>query len=549
MHYRKKWFFPMGTDLLHDPMLNKGTAFNEREREALRLRGLLPPRVFTQEQQVMRILENFHRKTSDLEKYIFLSALQDRNERLFYRVVMDNIEEMMPIIYTPVVGEACKQYAHIFRRPRGVYLSVNERGHMSEVLRNWPERDVSIIVVTDGERILGLGDLGADGMGIPIGKLALYTVCAGIDPAFGLPITLDVGTENEELLDDPLYIGTPQRRIRGKEYDDFVEEFVSAVTELYPRVLLQFEDFGKNNAFRLLNQYRDRLCTFNDDIQGTGSVALAGIISALKIRGGELRDQRILFAGAGEAGTGIADMVTAAMGKQGASLEEARNSCWFIDSKGLVVKDREFLEDHKRPYAHEAKFVPDIDSAVRTIKPTILIGVSAQPGLFTPEILRIMADINERPIVFALSNPTSKAECTAEEAYRETDGRVIFASGSPFPPVDYRGNTFLTGQGNNAYIFPGVGLGVVACRASRVTEEMFLAAAMALAEEVTDETRAQGCIYPPLTHMRQLSKIIAVRVLHSAHEQGVAQKPMPADPENYIESLMFDPSYTSGEFP
>ncbi len=543
MHYQKKWVHPMGTDILHDPMLNKGTAFTESERDALKLHGLLPPRVFTQEEQEQRVLENFRRKTSDLEKYIFLNSLHDRNERLFYRVVMNNINEMMPVIYTPVVGEACKQFAHIFRRPRGIYLSVDDRGRMSDVLRNWPEQDVRVIVVTDGERILGLGDLGADGMGIPVGKLSLYTVCAGIDPGICLPITLDVGTNNDELLADPLYIGTSQRRIRGSEYDEFIDEFVDAVTELYPHLLLQFEDFAKKNAFRFLEKYRDRLCTFNDDIQGTGSVALAGILSALRITGGTLTDQRFLFVGAGEAGLGIANTITPAMIKQGMSPQEARERCWFFDSTGLVVQTRDNLERHKQPYAHTHEFTQDLASAVKELKPTALIGTSAQPGLFTPEVLTLMAEANQRPIVFALSNPTSKAECTAQQACEQTKGRVIFASGSPFPPTEYNGKTIVTGQGNNAYIFPGLGLGAVACSATKITDEMFFAAAQALAAQVDEHTLSQGCIYPPLTRMRELSKSIALRVLETAYDQGVARLPKPDDPEKYIESIMFDPSY------
>lgn len=543
MKYRKKWVYPMGTDLLHDPMLNKGTAFTTDERDALKLQGLLPPRIFTQGEQEQRVLENFRRKATDLERYIFLNALHDRNERLFYRVVTNNIKEMMPVIYTPVVGEACKQFAHIFRRPRGLYISIDDRGKIGDVLKNWPEQDVRVIVVTDGERILGLGDLGANGMGIPIGKLSLYTVCAGIDPAACLPITLDVGTDNEELLNDPLYIGTPQKRIRGREYDEFIEEFIDAVTNLYPNLLLQFEDFGKQNAFRLLEKYRDRLCTFNDDIQGTGSVALAGIISALRITDEKLTDQTVLFAGAGEAGVGIANILASAMVKNGLSPEDARKRCWFMDSKGLVVQSRDDLEEHKAPYAHTHAFLTDIASAVKDLKPTALIGASAQPGLFTPEVLKLMAEINEHPIVFALSNPTSKAECTAQQACEGTDGRVIFASGSPFQPVEYKGETIVTGQGNNAYIFPGLGLGAVVCSATKITDEMFFAAAEALAAEVDEDTLSQGCIYPPVTRMRELSKAIALRVVQTACSQGVAQRADLDDPEKYIDAMMFDPSY------
>lgn len=534
-----------GIELLHDPALNKGTAFSESERDALGLRGLLPPRIFPQEEQEVRVLENLRRKNSDLEKYIYLNALLDRNERLFYSVVSNNIEEMMPLIYTPTVGEACKMYGHIFRRPRGLYLSIEDKGRVARVLDNWPRDEVRAIVVTDGERILGLGDLGADGMGIPIGKLSLYTVCAGVHPKGCLPITLDVGTNNQELLSDPLYIGLARERTRGIEYDEFIEEFVQAVRVRFPDVLLQFEDFGCTNAFRLLQRYRDTLCTFNDDIQGTGSVVLAGLYSAMKIENKNLIDQNILFAGAGEAGIGIATTVVAALVDEGLTEEEARRKCWFVDSKGLVVNSRDDLAEHKRPFAHDMQFISELDEIVKTLEPTIIIGTSAQNGLFTPEILAQMARFNERPIVFALSNPTSKAECSAEEAYTHTDGRAIFASGSPFPTVDYKGKTLIPSQGNNAYIFPGVGLGVIACRARKVTDEMFMAAAKALANEVDSDMRGRGCIYPPLTRVREFSAAVAAAVIQIAVEQDLATKTIPGNPQEYIATTMFDPTYDS----
>ncbi|MBK9053273.1 MAG: NAD-dependent malic enzyme [Chloroflexi bacterium] len=537
--------FPTGVDLLHDPILNKGTAFNEAEREAFCLRGLLPPRVVTQEQQSARIMENFRKKPNSLEKYIFMLSLQDRNETLFYHTVVSHLEEMMPIIYTPTVGQGCQEYGHIFRRPRGLYISTNDRGRIVDLLHNWPYEDVRVIVVTDGERILGLGDLGANGMGIPVGKLSLYTACAGIDPAFTLPITLDVGTNNETLLNDPLYIGLPQRRLRGEAYDAFIEEFVTAVQTRFPKALLQFEDFGNSNAFRLLKKYRGRACTFNDDVQGTAAVTLAGLYSALHLTHNQLKDHTFLFLGAGEAGIGIGDLIVTALLEEGLSLAEARQKCWFVDSQGLVVKSRENLAEHKLPYAHDYPFLPDLLSAVEALKPTALIGVSGQGQTFTQAIVEKMAELNEKPIVLALSNPTSKAECTAEQAYTWTNGRAIFASGSPFDAVTLNGQTFIPGQGNNSYIFPGVGLSVVACGSKHVTDEMFMAAAKALAQTVTPEELAQGRIYPALTRIREVSAILAAAVSKVAYAQELATVPEPDDLLAYMKSQMYEPVYES----
>ena len=532
-----------GVDLLHDPTLNKGTAFTEEERDKLALRGLLPPRIFTGEEQSKRILENFHNKTNDLEKYIYMVALQDRNETLFYRTVIDNVEEIMPIIYTPVVGKACQLFGHIWRRPRGLYLTINEKGNIADVLRNWPMKKVGIIVVTDGERILGLGDLGANGMGIPIGKLALYTVCAGVHPSLCLPITIDVGTNNEELLKDPLYIGLLRNRIRGDEYDELIDEFVWAVQDVFPGALIQFEDFSNFNAFRLLRKYQKKVCTFNDDIQGTASVTLAGIYSALRITDQKLTDQKILFQGAGEAGVGIANLIVSAMEAEGMSHDEAKRQCWLVDSKGLVVKSRENLQNHKLAYAHDHEFVPDLLSAVETLKPTILVGVSGQPQTFTQPIVEAVGEINEQPVIFALSNPTSKAECTAEQAYSWTNGRAIFASGSPFKPVTLDGKTYIPGQGNNAYVFPGVGLGAIECGTKHVTDEMFFAAAKALANEVTEDDLASGCIYPPLTQIRDVSAVIAAAVAEVAYERGLATVERPDNLLEHMKSRQYEPNY------
>ena len=532
-----------GIDWLHNPVFNKGTAFTEAERDVLGLRGLLPPHVQTMDEQVDRVMKNFRSKSSDLERYIQLAGLQDRNETLFYRVVMDHLEEMMPIIYTPTVGKACQEFGHIFRRPRGMYVSLKDRGHVVKVLENWPTRDVKVIVVTDGERILGLGDLGASGMGIPIGKLSLYTACAGIHPAQCLPVTIDVGTDNATLLADPLYTGLRQRRVRGEAYDRIIEEFIAATQMLFPGVLVQFEDFGNSNAFRLLEEYRDRLCTFNDDIQGTGSVALAGVLSALRLTGGAMADHRVLVSGAGEAGMGIADNIVAVLMEEGLSKAEARKRIWFVDSKGLIVKSREGLVEHKLHYAHDHAPCADLLSAVKAIEPTMLIGVSGQPRTFTEEIIRTVGDFNHRPVIFALSNPTSKAECTAEEAYKWTDGRAIFASGSPFAPVTLNGKTHVPGQGNNAYIFPGVGLGVVATGARRVTDAMFIKAARALASLLREDELAEGRIYPSLKRIHEVSLKIAVAVAEEVYATQLADQPRPADLTAFIQAQMFQPEY------
>ncbi len=532
-----------GVDWLNNPVFNKGTAFTEAERNALGLRGLLPPHVQTMDQQARRVMENFRSKPNDIERYIQIVGLQDRNETLFYRVVMDNLEEMMPIIYTPTVGRACQEFGHIFRRSRGFYISSNDAGQVENILQNWPTHDVRVIVVTDGERILGLGDLGASGMGIPIGKLSLYTACAGIHPAHCLPVTIDTGTDNETLLADPLYTGLRQKRIRGEAYDAIIEEFMVAAEKLFPGVLIQFEDFGNRNAFRLLEKYRDRACTFNDDIQGTGAVALAGILSALRITGKKLADQRVLFLGAGEAGIGIAENIVACLVKEGLPLAEARKRCWFVDSKGLIVKARDALSEHKLHYAHDHAPCADLLSAVKSLKPTMLVGASGQPKTFTEEIIKVMAAANERPVIFALSNPTSKAECTAEEAYRWTDGRAVFASGSPFAPVKMNGQTHVPGQGNNAYIFPGIGLGVVCTGARRVTDAMFIKAAGTLASLIRENELAEGRVYPALNRIHEVSHAIAVAVAEEVFAEKLNTHSRPEDLSGYIRSQMFQPEY------
>jgi malate dehydrogenase (oxaloacetate-decarboxylating)(NADP+) len=534
----------LGSAVLQDPARNKGTAFTEEERDQLGLRGLLPPRVLSQDAQLEKVLESFRGKTSDLEKYVYLMSLQDRNERLFYQLVTAHLAETLPIIYTPTVGQACQRYAHLWRRPRGLYISAHDRGRIERVMRNWPTRDVRIIVVTDGERILGLGDLGANGMGIPVGKLSLYTACAGIQPSWCLPITLDVGTENEGLLDDPLYLGLPQRRLRGQAYDALIEEFMQAAAAVFPRAIVQFEDFGNANAFRLLARYRDRACCFNDDIQGTAAVTLAGLWSSLRIADGRsLSSQTLLFVGAGEAGTGIADLVVRAMIDEGLGEADSRRRCWFVDSKGLVVRGRGDLATHKLPYAHEHEPISELVAAVRGIRPSAIIGVSGQPNAFTRDVIDAMASINMRPIIFALSNPTSRSECTATQAYQWSSGRAIFASGSPFAPVPYHGQSFVPGQANNAYIFPGVGLGAIACGATRMTDEMFMSAARTLAGMVRPSDLASGCTFPALERIREISVAIATGVVDVAVRQALASVEVPADIRSSIERLMYRPQY------
>ena len=484
-------------DYIHDPRLNKGTGFTEAERDVLGLRGLLPPKVTTQAEQEARVLENFRQKSSPLEQYIYLISLMDRNERLFYRTLIQHVEEMMPIVYTPTVGEACVRFGHIFRRPRGLYITAQDRGRVRQVLRNWPESSAAMIVVTDGERVLGLGDLGANGMGIPIGKLSLYTACAGVDPARCLPVTIDVGTDRREVREDPFYLGLSQERIRGAAYDELLEEFVVSVQEVFPGAVIQFEDFATSNAIQLLARYRDRVCCFNDDIQGTAAVVLAGLLSAGRITGRTLAEQRVLFMGAGAAGTGIAGLIASTLVREGLGEAEARSHCWFVDKAGLLIqRDLDQLPPHQRPYAHDHPPAADLLAAVEALRPTVILGVSAQPHTFTEQVVRAMARVNERPIIFPLSNPTSQSECTAEEAYRWSDGRAVFASGSPFEPVTWKGRTFVPAQANNAHIFPGVGLGAIMARASRITDSMFQVAARTLAARVTAASLESGSRVP-----------------------------------------------------
>lgn len=534
-----------GLTILNDPWLNKGTSFTAEERLALGLSGLLPPHSADMEEQVMRIMENYAHLSDPLDKYTFLISLADRNVTLFYRVLMENLLEMTPIMYTPTVGYACQKFGHIYRKNRGMYISLRHKGRIAQVLANWPNPEVDIIVISDGSRILGLGDLGANGMGIPIGKLVLYVVGAGLHPNRTLPILLDVGTDNEELLNDPLYLGCTHRRVAGEAFYEIVDEFVQAATQRWPNVLIQFEDFTNDKAFPLLHRYRDEVLCFNDDIQGTGAVALAGLIAAMRIRKEHLSDQRIVFCGAGSAAVGIADMICAGIAEEHSlSSEQARRLVWMVDSKGLVTTSRGGkLEEHKLPYARDEEPAATLLEIVKRIKPTILIGASGHAHTFTEDVVRTMHTDCKRPIIFALSNPTSKAECTAQQAYSWTNGTAIFASGSPFPPVRIEGRIFVPGQGNNMFIFPGVGLGAVACGAQKVTDEMFFTAAKTLAHLVTDDEMAAGTIYPDLGRIRQISLAIASAVCMLAWEQGLARYAEPEDIREYVRACMYHPEY------
>ncbi|KAL1816211.1 hypothetical protein ACET3Z_018785 [Daucus carota] len=524
-----------GYNLLRDPRYNKGMAFTHEERDAHYLRGLLPPVVISQQLQEKRLMQNLRSFEAPLHKYINLMELLDRDEKLFFKLLIDNMEELLPIVYTPTVGEACQNYGSIFRRPRGLFISLNDKGKILEVLKNWPEKSIQVIVVTDGERILGLGDLGCQGMGIPVGKLSLYTALGGVRPSACLPITIDVGTNNEKLLDDEFYIGIRQRRATGKVYSDFLHEFMTAIKQNYgEKVLVQFEDFANHNAFELLEKYGPTHLVFNDDVQGTAAVVLSGLVAALKSLGGTLADHTFLFFGAGEAGTGIAELLALEMYHQAKlPLDESRKKIWFVDSKGLVVSSRmESLQAFKKPWAHDHEPVTNLIDIIKAVKPTALIGTSGQGKTFTKEVIEAMASFNKKPLIMALSNPTTQSECTAEEAYYWTEGRAIFASGSPFNPVEYNGKVFFPGQANNAYIFPGFGLGLVMSGAIRVHKEMLLAASEALAGTVTQEDCQKGMIYPPISNIRKISAHIAANVAAKAYEIGVATQ-LP-QPENLV---------------
>jgi malate dehydrogenase (oxaloacetate-decarboxylating) len=541
-----------GYALLENSLLNKGSAFSEEERREFGLLGLLPPHISTMEEQLARTYQSYKQKPNDLERYIYLISLQDRNETLFYRLLKEHITEMTPIIYTPVVGEGCQQYSHIYRRPRGLYISYPQRDEIETILANAPNRP-EVIVVTDGERILGLGDLGVGGMGIPVGKLSLYTLCAGIQPQSTLPILLDTGTDNKELLGDPLYLGWRHERVRGQQYDDFIEAFVRAITRVFPNVVLQWEDFSKNNATRLLERYRDRLCTFNDDIQGTGAVTLAGLLAAAEVTGSKISRQRVVILGAGSSATGISDQIVSAMMSEGLTEQEARSAIWLVDSQGLVHTGRLGLESFKQKFAQPVDIVrewqlerPDhisLMDVIVNVHPNILLGTSAQPGAFTRELVTEMARHVERPVIFPLSNPTSKSEALPIDLIDWTDGRALVATGSPFPPVVFEKRIIHIGQCNNAFIFPGIGLGVIASGAQRVPTELFVAAARSLAEFSPAMHDPAASLFPALEEVRKVSRRVAIAVGLEAERLGVASVGSREELERRVDEKMWVPRY------
>ena len=533
----------VGTEALDDPFVNQGTAFSQDARIKRKLRGLLPPRVTTLEHQAKRALERIHQAEEPLQKYEILSLIRHRNATRFYYLLENNIEELMPIVYTPTVGKACQEFDRIYTEPEGLYVTIEDKGSVQEVINNWPHDDVDMIVVTDGERILGLGDLGAGGMGIPIGKLSLYTACAGLNPARSLPVLLDVGTNNQGLLHDPLYLGLQQLRVDGEEYYAFVREFIEAAKARWPHVIIQFEDFANRHAFALLDQWKDKTACFNDDIQGTAAVAVAGFYAAARVKGSSLSEEKFLFLGAGEAAGGIADLLVEAMMKEGLTQEQAVDRIFLFDSHGLVTKDREGLTPLKQKFAHEQEPQSTFLDAIGEVKPTAIVGCAAQAGSFNAYVLSAMARINERPIIFALSNPTSRSECTAREAYTYTEGKCLFASGSPFPQVEVNGKTFIPRQSNNSYVFPGIGLGLVVSSPRIVPQSVFLSAAEALSKIVSEDDLENGSLFPSLTKIREVSQSIAAAVAEQCFTAGVAGVPKPDDLSKAIQEAMYKPVY------
>lgn len=532
-----------GYSLLYNPRKNKGTAFTKNERQKYGLMGILPDAIESMETQIMRVQEQIENLNKPINKYIYLTGLLDTNETLFFKTLMSDPAKYLPLVYTPTVGEACQKLGHITRRPRGIFISIKNKNNIETILKNWPVKDVRFVVVTDGQRILGLGDLGICGMGIPIGKLALYTGCAGVPPEHTLPIVLDAGTDNEKFLNDPLYPGIKQKRVTGKAYDNFIEAFVKAITKVYPKLCIQWEDFAGVNAIRILDKYRNKICTFNDDIQGTAAIAVAGFIAVSRLLNKPFKEQKFLFLGAGAAAFGIADMLVKKFQRDGLSENEAYNRCWMFDVNGLLVKSRTDIAEHQKPFAHDAEPSNDFAVSILKIKPTAIIGVSTVGGAFTQQVIENMSTINERPIIFPYSNPTSHSECTAEQAYTWSKGKAIFASGSPFAPVTYNGKIFTPGQGNNVFIFPALGLAIYATEAKRVTDEMLLTASEAVAEQISEEDFAKGLIYPPIKNIREVSVNVAVKVAEEIFKSGLARVKKPKNIRKFIINKMYEPVY------
>jgi malate dehydrogenase (oxaloacetate-decarboxylating)(NADP+) len=532
-----------GIRVLQDPKLNKSTAFTESEKQALGLVGLVPDVIETEDEQLQRVNYQLGQKPTDLERYIYLMNLLDHNETLFYRTLMSDPARFLPVVYDPTIGEACLKFGHIYRQARGMYLSITRRGTVKDVLKNWPEKDVRFICVTDAGRILGLGDLGANGMGIPIGKLQLYTACAGVPPQYLLPMYLDAGTNNEQYLHDPLYLGMRKTRPSTEELYSFVDEFVQAVQEVFPKCCIHFEDWTGVDAVHLLQRYRDKYCVYNDDVQGTAGIVLTGMINAAKIKGTKLSDEKYLFLGAGSAGIGVANLLCSAMVQEGLTLKQAQSRVYMFDINGLLEDTRKDLVDFQQPYAQRHAPTRDFVAAVESIKPTTIIGVSTVGGTFTQKVIDTMSRINERPVVLALSNPTDHAECTPEQAYTWSKGKAIYAAGVQFPAVDYNGQTFLPGQANNFYIFPAVGMAIFATQASRVTDEMFIEAARAVADQVPSDLLKQGLLYPLQSNILETEIQTAARVAKLVFDSGLARVARPADTVAFIRSHVYKPAY------
>jgi malate dehydrogenase (oxaloacetate-decarboxylating)(NADP+) len=535
-----------GMELLQDPRLNKSTAFTDSEKEQFGLIGLLPEVSESEDLQLQRVMLQLGQKSTDLDRYIYLVNLLDHNETLFYRTVMSDPARFLPIVYDPTIGEACLKFGHIYRQTRGMYISIKRRGQVKKVLQNWPEKDVRVICVTDSGRILGLGDLGANGAGIPIGKLQLYTACAGVPPRYLLPMYLDAGTNNEQYLHDPLYLGIRQTRPSTEELYSFVDEFVDAVQELFPKCCIHFEDWTGSDAVHLLKRYRDKYCVYNDDVQGTAGITLAGMINAAKVKGTKLKDEKYLFLGAGSAAIGLADLMSSAMVQDGMALKDAQSRIYMFDVNGLLEDSRKDLFDFQKPYAHKHAPIRDFVTAIESIKPTTIIGVSTVGGLFNQKVIEAMSRINERPVVFALSNPTDHAECTPEQAYTWSSGKAIYAAGVQFPPVHFDGKTFLPGQANNFYVFPAIGMAVFATQASRVTDEMFIEAANAVADQVPSDLLQQGLLFPLQSNILESEIQTAARVAKLAFDSGLARVDRPKDMVAFIRQHVYKPQYAGG---